>query len=63
MDGPQCWCPHRLVEMPRELNRHAQPRDPYTGEFLPRDVYEARYGAPGRAGEAAAGLEHQDVPF
>ena len=63
MDGVLCWCPHRLVEMPPEFNAKHQPRDPYTGEFIPRDVYAARYGAPGRAGEEAEDLEDQDVPL
>ena len=49
--------------MPPEFNAKHQPRDPYTGEFLRRDVYQARYGAPQRASGAAEGQGDQDAPF
>lgn len=45
MNGKQCWCPHQLIEIQKELHPAPQPlRCPYTGEYMTVENYQRRYG-------------------
>ena len=37
-------CPFNLIAMPRGMNPSNATRDPYTGEYMSKDLYVRRYG-------------------